>query len=488
LNLLFIIWISLQVYFLFIEPFIEPYWSSFFLADVKQWLQPFIIPYGKPLILLLLLLYFYQLPRYILSFSWWLIRHLIHLTSKPFQKVSAFLYNAGKFSYVRQRDYLLRVLTGQYPEGTGFVVHTIDLDFMQSGKPHNPYLEQLSELLELIKNQSLKARILPLLFIDPRRIEVDTSFFRFQVMDGTVVLSDCLVKNYFEGSDVRFSGFKLNPAMGYYPFDEKLLPLLKYAADNGLPVYANCNNSALYYRGYKRKEWDYHPVFYERIGDESGDSHYRPLLLPQLRNSAFTSNFLHPLNYLCLLHEPLLRKVISNASNRAIKELFGFTNADTPLRYNLAHIKLCFSHFGGVEEWERFMKYETANPLGNALLRKPNEGIQFFIAEGKDFDGRIGHIWKTVDWYSIIASMMLQYPNIYADISHVPNNLQLYALFKKTLQNPKLRLKVLLGTDFYMIHRHQTERSILATITEYLAQEEIELIAKENPRRYLGIP
>src|SRR6185436_827568 len=59
----------------------------------------------------------------------------------------------------------------------------------------------------------------------------------------------------------KFNGFKIYPALGYYPFDVQLLPLWKYAADHQIPILTHCIRGTIFYRGSKKTEWDYHPVY-----------------------------------------------------------------------------------------------------------------------------------------------------------------------------------------------------------------------------------
>ncbi len=79
---------------------------------------------------------------------------------------------------------------------------------------------------------------------------------------------------------------------------------------------------------------------------------WEQFLLPQTKNYEFQTNFTHPLNYLCLLDEPLLRHYIHtlDENNMAleestrkkiknIKKLFGFENKDKELKYNLKQIE-----------------------------------------------------------------------------------------------------------------------------------------------------
>jgi hypothetical protein len=198
----------------------------------------------------------------------------------------------------------------------------------------------------------------------------------------------------------------------------------------------------------------------------------------------FINNFTHPLNYLCLTEEKLLRILISKAS-KAVQELFGYTDDATPLLYNLSHLKLCFGHFGGDDEWQKFFENDRDN-FTSQLMRKPEQGI-VFIKEGSIDDSMftLEQIWKHVDWYTIIRSMLLQYPNLYADISYIVHEPAIFPLLKQTLQNPVLQKKVLFGTDFYVVRNHKSEKEMLAYLQAALSEAELDAIARYNPIDFL---
>ena len=219
---------------------------------------------------------------------------------------------------------------------------------MDAGKVITRYRDQMESLAEL-KNDYPNT-LYPFIFADPRRMVApadkeknyrggDKIYFSYTHEQGSVTLGDCFIRDYLEG--YKFSGIKIYPALGYYPFDEQLLPLWKYAADNGIPVITHCIRGTIFFRGKKQKDWNRHPVFEQAEGKGGYDS----LLLPQMGNVDFSINFTHPLNYLCLLEEILLRKWVGKC-NGETKLLFGFTNEETPLKSNLRHLKICFGHFG----------------------------------------------------------------------------------------------------------------------------------------------
>ncbi|AYB34010.1 hypothetical protein [Chryseolinea soli] len=433
---------------------------------------------GKILAIIILLLLFKSIRNMavaVLEKLWSLLAILPEREVK--ELIQRYLY-LGRFSYIKQET-LFRLLQHQYPEGTGFVVLPMDMAYMGAGglKHHASYHRQMDELAAI--KERFRDAIYPFVFADPRRIAAEPDQFDYDVIDGALVLRDCFIRKYIE--EFRFSGFKISPALGYYPFDERLLPLWKYAADNAIPIMTDCSKGVLYYRGTKRLEWDRHPVFVEQV---RGD-YYKPLLMQEISNREFTSNFTHPLNYLCLLEELLLRQLVSNSRDPRIREIFGYTNSKTPLKHDLNHLKLCFGHFGGDDEWIRFIRKDNDN-FASELLRNPNMGMSFLSnKEGETRPGRLAQIWRYGDWYSVICSLMLQFPNIYADVSYILHNPDIRPLLKQTLLNPRLKTRVLFGTDYYMVQKYKSERTLMADLADSLTNKEFDLMARVNPREFL---
>ena len=391
--------------------------------------------------------------------------------------------NIGRYSFNGKQGYVLGKLENQYPEGSGFVILPMDMEYMQAGKVKAHYREQMEELARLKQKPDQTHILYPFVFADPRRMKDEPDYFKYAVNNGRLSLDNCFIKTFIEEN--KFSGFKIYPALGYYAFDETLLPLWKYAADNGLPVLTHCIRGTIFYRGKKKDEWNYHPVFKQAMR-----GHYEKLLLPEMKNVDFSVNFTHPMNYLCLLDERLLRKsvhaCIEKNSASPLREVFGYTDENTPLLYNLNHLKLCFGHFGGDDEWARYFEQDRYGH-SNQFSENPYWGIDFFeTKEGKPSPGKEEQLWKYTDWYSIICSIMLQYPNVYADISYIlHNNEAILPLLKQTLQNHELKKKVLYGTDFYVVRNHKSDKNMLADMMGGLEEEEFDLIARTNPVTFL---
>jgi hypothetical protein len=228
---------------------------------------------------------------------------------------------------------------------------------------------------------------------------------------------------------------------------------------------------------------------------DSRKEKYVPLILPQTKNVDFSINFTHPMNYLCLLDKGQLHKLIGGDAVKKmaspqeierVKALFGYT--DSGLTYDLSALKICLGHFGGDDEWSRYFEKDRYN-YSSQLIKHPDDGIQFFTTlEGAPSRGKAEQIWRFTDWYSIICSMMLQYKNVYADISYIlHNDAGILPLLKETLQNKELREKVLYGTDFFVVRNHKSDKNMVADMMGGLSADDFDQIARINPRKYLNI-
>ncbi len=395
-------------------------------------------------------------------------------------------YHIVRFAGYKESGSIFSKLKNQYDQNTGFVVLPMDLQYMGAGNitaPGGKYDYQMNALAKLKKNP--KNIIYPFVFIDPRRIEEDKTFLvtTGNPETGKVTLEPCFVKQYIEENE--FNGFKIYPALGYYPFDENLLLLWKYAADQELPIMTHAIKGTVFYRGKKEKSWDYHPVFKESVGKNQPQ---KPLILPQSKNIDFSANFTNPLNYLCLLDEKLLRLVVKNCKNE-IKEFFGYTDDVTELKHNLSHLKICMGHYGGEDEWVKYLERDRLPQVSN-IFREERDGFNFFPKEEKSVGDKnheyLSTLWKSMDWFSIITNLIYHYPNVYADISYIIYQPTIYPLLKQVLTKEKHFKRVLYGTDFFVVRNHKSEKQLLAEAMANLTEAEFDQIARENPREFIN--
>lgn len=116
-------------------------------------------------------------------------------------------------------------------------------------------------------------------------------------------------------------------------------------------------------------------------------------------------------------------------------------------------LKICLAHFGGTDD----------------VLSSPALPPQ-----------------RVSNWYEIIKRLMLQFDNVYADVSYT-----LYAPNARTKiladaqQTPKLADRILFGTDFYMVARELPERELLAGFQSAFGSVLFTKLAEENAKRFL---
>jgi len=159
-------------------------------------------------------------------------------------------------------------LKGFYPDGSKFVLISVDMEFMGAGRVAQGFPEQLRQLSDIKK--SYRDRVFPFIFVDPRRENITD-----------------LVKEYIEEHD--FQGIKMNPTYGYYVFDKRLYQIYKYAATNKVPVISHCARSWAYYKGRITDDMLIHPGTGRR--------------LRRTWNKRFAEHFTHPGNYEYLLRD-----------------------------------------------------------------------------------------------------------------------------------------------------------------------------------------
>lgn len=264
-------------------------------------------------------------------------------------------------------------LTKNYPQGTRQVILSMDMEYMEAGKPKISYLDQIDKLRDLGMK---KKELLPFVFADPRRIKDTLS------EKGKKNYSNYLKSNL---SKKYFSGIKLYPALGYYPFDKSLIELYKYAQDNEVPLMTHCIKGTVFFRGKKKKEWNNHEILkYPTKGKTS-----IPIPLPQKENLDFSTNFTHPLNYECLLNPEMLSEYLGE-------------NID------LSKLKICLAHFGGTEEWEKYRKDAFNNYNNNVSPSSKDEYLK------SPFKNTLTHgskrtIWWNASWLSVIYDLIVKY-------------------------------------------------------------------------------
>lgn len=539
---------------------IEDYLNDNILWDrieLKWLLWPFFI-LDKSLILKIatvaITLFFIEWPKQLILFAFKQLSGLGWLIPSDMSKELIARYmQLGEYAKYKTQTRIFSRLKDQHPEGSEFIILPMDMKYMGAGnlterpleylptlkklrnknnQESNPEPIEVDELLEidnkdpkiikdsyriqmeflrkLKKNRwKEKVKIHPFIFVDPRRItetrNEETPYFSYDQSDpDNIELNDCYIKKYLFGFDgeersesVGFAGFKIYPALGYYPFDAELLPLWLYAAQNDIPIMTHCVGGVIFYRGKKEREWNKHPIL-------KGDNDENPLWLTESKNWNFSINFTNPLNYLCLLEPSLLARWIetltASGKNQHLIDLFGYKakgpdEVHPSIERDLSNLKICLAHYGGSSQWQKFYEVDR-HSYSQQVIKKPQHGIQFMQNQDEKFSWhKLYEIWKDVDWYSIISSLMLQYPNVYADISYTLHEPNIFPLLQRTMDHDrgddqrdgkhKLNERVLFGTDFYVVRSNKSDKQLLIETRSQLSKEHFDLMARINPREYL---
>ena len=314
-----IIWLSLVTFF-YVAEFLGWIFGidegvADILSQVKEWFASyklfFELPIWGKLLWTLGVLIFIDWSRRTI---WFFIKMLFPifksiLSPKGLALLERYLL-MGRFSFYKTQRAVAQRALNQLPPNSQMVILPMDMENMGAGKSkmtkkmlatkkenlannwteadyQDTFKYQMRELWGFVKtkrnSKTNPNAYHPFLFLDPRRIEKEgAAFFSYTIVQGRMQLKDCYVKTYME--DREFSGFKIYPALGYYVFDEHLLPLWRYASENNIPIMTHCVIGTIYYRGKKKKEWNFHPVFKQFYRDKrQPENQPEPMVLPQER-------------------------------------------------------------------------------------------------------------------------------------------------------------------------------------------------------------
>ncbi|MCF6278960.1 MAG: amidohydrolase family protein [Flavobacteriaceae bacterium] len=370
--------------------------------------------------------------------------------SKELKQITSRFLTLGRYSLnYKTQSKIYDLLEKTYAKGTKIVVLSMDMDYMEAGTPQISYLKQL-EALKIVKKTN--PEMLPFIFLDPRRVN-DTKHLSGKKNYTT------FLKSELQKGD--FSGIKMYPALGYYPFDKDLIESYLFAQKHQIPLMTHCIEGTVFYRGKKKPEWDYHPILtYNKKGTENP----QPIPLPQSGNYQWTTNFTHPMNYHCLLDKELLSNYLG-------------------YECDLSKLKICLAHFGGSKEWNKYEVDGWNNYNKNINHATLNDYLQI--------KNTLNHkskrtIWWNASWLSVIYDLMVKYDNVYTDVSFILFNENLFPMLKYILNDPKVSDKILYGTDYYVVTQKKSEKALHQNLRSYLGEDLFFKIANENPKRFLS--
>ena len=123
----------------------------------------------------------------------------------------------------QSQEDVIKSLREYYPEYTGYVLLSMDMEYMGAGLPKTRFEQQLSELERLKRKPGLENIVYPFIFCDPRRL--NPTHQRELGIDNEFYGETFLKKLQQQISEKIFQGIKIYPALGYYPFDLRMKPV-----------------------------------------------------------------------------------------------------------------------------------------------------------------------------------------------------------------------------------------------------------------------
>lgn len=221
----------------------------------------------------------------------------------------------------KSQEQVFEDLIAFYPSDTRFIILTIDMDYMGAGEAILNYPSQLYQIIEIKKKYP--DSFIPFISIDPRRGDARSllDFLKLHV------------------EKLGFGGIKLYPSLGFFPFDNRLSEVYKYAEEKQIPIITHCTNGGIYYRGKSFTQDQINPVNLNPNSSRSFDFSKSQ----NLKNGEFKNLFLDPDNYLEVLQV-------------------------------YPKLKLCFAHYGGnnqILDSKKGIKNTWYEKIKN-LLNHPN--------------------------------------------------------------------------------------------------------------------
>jgi predicted TIM-barrel fold metal-dependent hydrolase len=384
-----------------------------------------------------------------ISISWlrniggidWLVKTIPKLTrNKDDVSMAERMINLVKHGEGKTQQQIFDELRGYYPAKTGFVVLPMDMEYMGAGKVPEGYMEQIRQLEVMKQNPAIADIFFPFLFADPRRFEADASYLE-------------LMKEKLGAG--LFSGIKMYPALGYWPFDKRLKSMYDFCLENNIPIMTHCVAGVVHSRDKKPEGFNVHPMNPDIQLEGRKPKHY-------------TIHYSNPLSFHCLMDKQLLSRY------------WDMPEAEVE---NYEKLKVCFGHFGGNSEWKRYLKIPWVPARDDGRYEGKSPAL-----EPENWNYKLKPDDTDYSWFSIIRQMMEKYENVYADISFMLYDQETWPLLKVLLKNKELKFKdrVLFGTDFYVVAQKGTERELSLGIRAYLGEELFTQIAKTNVERYLN--
>lgn len=335
----------------------------------------------------------------------------------------------------------------QYDSRVRIVGLTMNMDFMDNrSSKHQITFETQLEAVKDIKRY-YPANFFPFIGVDPRHksgmdlVNWSKSYFETGVQaNGTVF--------------PYFSGIKLYPALGFFPFDPRLADLYAYAEKNQLPVITHVTRVGSQYIGSK---------ITELIPPQPA------MLLPEHPSQEVLDAQATIYERIRIYYDQQWVADNTLGDNDKACDLFSHPENYIPILEQFPKLKICLAHMGGSNE----LVDNSAQDAGLKQIRR--------------FDSQL--------WCDRIKFMMVRYPNLYTDISYTLSDLDNPAVRAKIIelmntldnQGQPLSKRVLFGTDFFMTEQEKREGDLYR-----LAQQELSVfhdaITRQNPQDFMRQP
>lgn len=300
-----------------------------------------------------------------------------------------------------QGDVLENLLNQYKDTPTKFLALTLNMEYCGAGASVSGFEGQLEEAINLKKQYP--EQLILFLGLDPR-------------WKATGRELQQTVAKYFDTSLITggkkvfpFTGLKLYPSTGFYPFDQRLRETFEWAADRQVPIISHCNYLGGIYNNDKASIEQALVAYNPYKGGLHRGAYIRErhpgkwlLGLQQAGNNLIScSYFLEP--YACL---DLLQH---------------FESKGKPL-------KLCLAHFGGDTQ----VKTCHTNAAVYGMLKQ--------------------------NWFRQVQSMMSQFPGLYTDVSYALHDARLHDCLLDEAAHAQYGNRVLFGTDYFLTERKGPER------------------------------
>jgi uncharacterized protein len=119
-------------------------------------------------------------------------------------------------------------------------------------------------------------------------------------------------------------------------------------------------------------------------------------------------------------------------------------------------LKICLAHFGGSGEWSDYLLKRRRLPSDEQT------------------------------WVQHVINLMYKHPTVFTDISYTASDREHLPMLKVLVNDPKLRERILFGSDYFVVRQEATEREFSIRLRGSVGEEDFFQMANTNPRTFLA--